>query len=196
MLDKAFREMLARDNFVILDTETTGIYPPAHVCEVSIINRHSRPLLDTLVQISGQMPAAAFVAHGISDAMLLGAPGWPEVKARLLEVIRGKDVITYNAIFDRKMLHASDDIFGLPATDYKKDAAWYCAMEWYAELFGDVHPYYGSYKWQSLTNAVAQCGLPPFPAHRAINDCLATLAVIKAKTPDCELWVDYSDIPF
>lgn len=188
MLNDEFRAMLKRQNFVVLDTETTGLDRPAHICEIAILDMHGRPLVDTLVCIKGAMPPAAQAAHGISEAMLLGAPCWTEVKPRVLEAISGKDVITYNAVFDRKMLHLTDEAHGIEHYDYKVFSDWYCAMQWYAELHGEINPHYGTYRWQKLTDAIRQMGLSEFSAHRAADDAEATLRLIAACTPDLELW--------
>jgi DNA polymerase-3 subunit epsilon len=188
MLNDEFRAMLARGNFVVLDTETTGLDRPAHICEIAVLDMHGRPLLDTLVCIKGTMPPAAQAAHGIDDDMLIGAPCWMEVQPRVVDAIYGKDVITYNAQFDRRMLHLTDEAHNLPRVDYKAFSTWHCAMEWYAELHGEINEYYGSYRWQKLVNAIAQSGLAPFTAHRAMDDCEATLRLIAHHTSDMPIW--------
>lgn len=188
MLNDEFRSMLSRENFVVLDTETTGLDRPAHICEIAILDMRGRPLVDTLVCIKGVMPPAAYNAHHISEAMLLNAPCWTEVKPRVLDAISGKDVITYNAIFDRKMLHLTDEAHGLEHTEYKALANWHCAMEWYAEIYGELNTYYGTYRWQKLQDAINQSGLKPFAAHRAMDDCEAVLRLVAFHTADLPVW--------
>ncbi len=116
----------------------------------------------------------------------MGAPPWAIVSAQVRNIIRGHDVITYNAAYDRKMMHLSDDAHGFERIDYGAIANWYCAMEWYAELWGDWNRYRKSYRWQRLTAAMVQQGLPESNAHSALGDCLMTLSLIRRLTSKTE----------
>lgn len=56
-----------------------------------------------------------------------------------------------------------------------------CAMEAYAAYYGDWSEYHESFKWVSLIDAADNCGYEPQgAAHRALTDCLMTLAVMRA----------------
>ena len=188
-MNTEFREMLSRDNFVILDTETTGLEKPAEICDIAILDRDGRILLNTLVQPRFHIPPAAERVHGITNEMVKDAPFWPEVRAQVLEETAGRDVIVYNATYDRKLMHWSDENWGSNRYDYKAEAEYHCAMLAYAEYWGEVHLHYGSYIWQKLGTALAQQQIE-FPAyyHRALFDCLATLLLVKHCTSDLSIW--------
>jgi DNA polymerase-3 subunit epsilon len=51
-------------------------------------------------------------------------------------------------------------------------------MELYAMFYGDRDPYRGSFRYQSLEIAGRQCGINLPNAHRAVDDCLLTRAVL------------------
>jgi DNA polymerase III epsilon subunit-like protein len=51
----AFNEWNQRQDVVILDTETTGLYD-AEICEISVIDREGNVLLDTLVKPKKNYP--------------------------------------------------------------------------------------------------------------------------------------------
>lgn len=175
----ALKAVYEHQNFLVLDTETTGLHR-GEVCQIAVIDPQGEVLLDSLVKPVKPIPMDAQRIHHISDAMVADAPNWLEIEPQLMELIRGKDLLVYNAIYDRKMMHQSREAHGLPKIEWKKLAAWHCVMKAYAEFYGDVHPYYGSYRWQKLTTAATQLQLEVKDAHNALGDCQMTLAVLNA----------------
>jgi len=173
--------------FVILDTETTGLND-GEICEISIIDHTGAVLLDTFVKPSRPIPLDAFKIHGISDAMVANAPGWAAVGVTVERLIGGKQVIVYNAQYDRRMMHQSDEASGRGYTNWGKLANWDCAMEAYAKFWGDWDDYHRSYRWQRLTTACEQQGIPEpeASAHSALGDCLRTLEVLKVMAKAAE----------
>lgn len=173
-----FEQMIQAGNWLILDTETTGLRAPAEIVQIAIIDPTGQVLLDTLIKPSRPIPADAIRIHGITNELVVGAPAWWLIADRVAGLIRGKNVITYNATYDRYMFHCSDDMCGLPKREWKNLAAWHCAMLWYAERYGEWDDYHGNYKWQKLTNAMGYEGLPISNAHSALGDCQMTLSLI------------------
>lgn len=169
--------IIAARNFVVLDTETTGLEQPSEICQIAIIDYDGHTLLDTLVCPRRPIPPGATAIHHITDGMVQDAPMWPQVRPVVLALIAGKDVIVYNATYDRKLMHWSDEAYTDIQYNYKEHANWFCAMEAYAEHYGEIG-YYGGYKWQSLTNALLQCGLGATADHSAMGDAQATLRLI------------------
>ena len=174
-----FENMIKSRNFVVLDTETTGLAKPAEIVSIAICDPDGKVLLDSLVKPVLPIPAEATAIHGISDQVVASAPTWPTIQPLVVDLITGKNVVVYNALYDRKMMHLSDEAAGLPRTDYRLLAAgWACAMEWYAEHHGDWNDYHRSYRWQRLTTAMEQQHLLIQDAHHALGDVLMTLALI------------------
>lgn len=173
------RAIYNRKNFVILDTETTGLKRPAEICQIAIIDPEGKEVLYSLVKTANPIPAEATQIHGITDDMVLDAPTWPVIKEAVLKAIRGKDVLVYNATYDRHMMHCSDEMWSLPQTDYKIDARWECVMLWYADVWGEWDDYHQNNRWQRLGNAYMQCGGEDLTgAHNALGDCLMTKYII------------------
>lgn len=175
---QAFKRMIQRGEYVILDTETTGL-ERGEICQIAVIDHTGNVLLDTLVKPVGRIPADASRIHHLYDADVASAPHWEEVSAKLLPILTGKDVVIYNAVYDRKMMHQSAEAAGLPKVEWKERARFWCAMEAFAEVYGDWNEYRRSYRWQKLVTAAAYYNLPTDNAHTALGDCLMTLAVCK-----------------
>jgi DNA polymerase III subunit epsilon len=177
---KTFLEMIRTDNFLVLDTETTGLGNDAEICQIAVVSAAGTVLLDTLVKPTKLISAGAAAIHGITDAMVENSPVWGEVSAWLREILSGRDVVIYNAVFDRKLMHQSAEQCGMPKIGWKQIATFHCAMLAFAEIYGDWNDYYKSYRWKTLATAAAYYKLPIIDAHHALGDCLTTLAVCKA----------------
>lgn len=173
-------DAVLRQHFVILDTETTGLKQPAQVIQIGIIDWHGDTLLDTYVFARDPLPKIITDITGIKDSDVEHAPLWEDVKKTILEIVQGKDIITYNAKFDRYMLHCSDDTFGLARTEYGTLNQWFCAMLWYANIHADYDQYHGNNRWVKLQDACKLEGVIPDGAHTAIQDCRSTYALIRA----------------
>jgi len=176
---EGFKAMVKRGGFVVLDTETTGLND-GEICQIAIIDADGNTLLNSYVKTVKPIPAEAQRIHGITDEMVASAPGWAAIAPRVKELLSGKDVVIYNAVYDRKMMHKSAEHAGMDKIEWKDIARFWCAMEAYAEHHGDWNDYHQSYRWQKLTDAVRQQRLTiDATAHDALGDCLMTLAVVK-----------------
>ncbi|MCL4248307.1 MAG: 3'-5' exonuclease [Anaerolineae bacterium] len=174
-----FCEMLREKRYVVLDTETTGLHQ-GEICQIAIINHGGDVLLDTLVKPIRRIPPEASRIHGIFDDDVKSARGWGDISSEVETILRNQHVVVYNAVYDRKMMHQSAEAVGLPKVDWKTFSTWWCAMEAFAEIYGDWNDYHGSYRWQRLSTAAAYYNIPVNGAHSALGDCLMTLAVCKA----------------
>ena len=173
------RTWVTRD-FVILDTETTGLYSPARIVEISCIDREGNVLVDSLVNPGIPIPADASAIHGISDEDVADRPSFSDLWPLVWDAVRNADcVLIYNASYDCRLIRQSLD--GHEAALAQAGQLSYgCIMELYAQFYGQYSEYHGSYTWQKLVNAVGQCGLHmDGTAHRALADTRASLAVLK-----------------
>jgi DNA polymerase-3 subunit epsilon len=174
-----FLALVRSGDFLILDTETTGLHD-GEICQIAIIDNNANVLLDTFVKTVFQIPLAASVIHGIYDEHVATAPGWSSVAPMVLDILGGRNVIIYNAVYDRKMMHKSAEKVGMEKIDWKTLATFHCAMEMYAIYYGQWNEYHGSYRWQKLTHAAHTEGVEIKDAHSALGDCLLTWGVIQS----------------
>lgn len=166
------REQLAAHDWVILDTETTGLHN-AEIVEIAIVNHRSEVLLNTLLKPTIAIPAEVTEIHGITDEMVAEAPTFPDIYLQIKEILKGKRVLIYNAEFDIKILNYCCELHDLPILKLKARSE--CIMEWHAQWAGDWSYYHESYTWHPL------CG-----GHRALGDCLAALERIKKIAADSD----------
>jgi DNA polymerase-3 subunit epsilon len=164
------REQTGRDNWVLLDTETTGL-EDAEAVEIAIVNSQGTPLLNTLVKPTISLPEGAIAIHGITNEMVKDAPTFCEVYPQIVAALADKEVLIYNANFDIRILRRCCELHKLPLLNLSKRS--HCLMEWYAQWVGDWSDYWGNYRYQPL------CG-----RHRALNDCLAALEYLKKMAED------------
>ena len=160
------REVLVnKDDWVLLDTETTGL-DCAEIVQIGIVDLDGKVVLDSLVKPTIPVPPDVTHIHGIDDAMVEDAPTFPEVYPEIVSSLEGKKVLIYNADFDISILRYCRRLHELEPLKLRKRSD--CLMEWYAQFCGDWHDYYQSYRWQPLGGD-----------HSAVGDCFAALAVLK-----------------
>lgn len=171
-------DVIKGENYVILDTETTGL-DRGEIVSIAVIDSSGETMIDRLVKPVGKIPQSAINIHGITDDMVKDAQPFSDVLTYLKPLLTDTNVIVYNAVYDRKMLHQSAEELGIERIDWKTLSTWWCAMEAFAEIYGEWNEYRGNYKWQKLTTACHYYNIPVVNAHGALGDCLMTLEVCK-----------------
>jgi hypothetical protein len=187
------KEILADpEGFAIVDSETTGLHSTARIVELAVTTAAGTVLLNSLLNPGEPIPSEATAIHGITDAMVTGAPTFSEILPQLTAALSGRRIVIYNRDYDtgrlcwelhlHHLLRPAVDLtkYGLrthPAATAWMDAQRWdeCAMEQYAVFHGDWHDYWRSYTWQPLGGG-----------HRALGDCRAVIERIKevAARPD------------
>lgn len=161
---RAARAVLRDIDAIILDTETTGLYP-CEIVQIAIIDLSGKTLLNTLVKPTRKIEARAAAIHGITENTVSNAPTFKDIYEQVKSVINKKTVLIYNADFDGSVLDLCCEVYGLSKFEYSE----FCVMYLYSEFVGEWNDYHQSNKWQKL----------PGGDHTALGDCLATLEVIK-----------------
>jgi DNA polymerase-3 subunit epsilon len=175
-----FIALIRSGDFVILDTETTGLGSDAEICQIAIIDSSGNVLLDQLVKPQKPIPASATAIHHISNEMVKDAPSWLNVNEKVWQLLHGKQVIVYNAEYDFRLIAQSEKACEPLALSDWHTIQRHCAMLHFSEVYGEWNSYHGNYKWQKLETAARYYEQPVNAAHNALGDCLMTLAVCKA----------------
>lgn len=157
--------------WVLLDTETTGLGSDAEIIDIAVVSAEGKGvevLLNQLIKPSRPIPADASAVNGIFEHHVADAPTMADIYAMLVQATKGKTIITYNAAYDARLLRQTCELYGLP----QLPNVFECAMEKYAEWYGEWNDYHGNYRWQPLRGG----------NHRALGDCYAALEYMKRMT--------------
>ncbi len=163
------RVLLVRKDFVIFDSETTGLSSPVDFVGIAVVSPKGETLFDSLLKPSCRIEAAARAIHGHSAKSLSGGPRFFEVYADLLEVLHRRRVIVFNASYDRRVWDTSVRHLGARGALAGELPKWECAMRQYARFVGEPAKRGRGYRPQKL----------PGGNHTALGDALATLHLIK-----------------
>lgn len=154
------RDILKTDALV-LDTETTGLLDKKNVeaIQIAVITMQGKVLYDQLLKPKYKIPKRVIKIHGITNESVAESPTFKDEYETLSELLNGRTIITYNTRFDSGILDRTCYLWKLPVISSKL----ICAMHIY-RVFME------SGKWLKLPEA----------QHTALDDCNATLALIKA----------------
>lgn len=91
--------VLRKNEHLILDTETTGLYD-AEIVQIGIINLEGKTILDSLIKPTIIIPEEAIAIHGITNEAVKNAPTFPEVYPSITEALKNKKIAIYNRQFE------------------------------------------------------------------------------------------------
>jgi DNA polymerase III epsilon subunit-like protein len=188
------RWLLRSGDFVVWDSETTGLEADAKIVSIGIVDGVTgATLVDTLINPGEPIPWDATQIHRITDAMVQDAPSFDQVYPVIRRALLNRRWVIYNSEYDIRRLRYECDRYGLlyPApARLLREWSWtgkgdlsdardvWCAMHLYAWHYGSWHDYYGNYRWQKLVNAAADQHIPHPNAHNALADALTVRALI------------------
>lgn len=170
-------------DFVIVDTETTGLDDSAEIVQIGVLSKTGDVLIDTLLKPAGDIPQEATRVHGIDKGAVRDAPDFGDIYDDLYKALNNAElVLAYNAQFDSRIIQ--NEFNRRPALTYARNAPpdsqrWQCVMRNYAAFYGQWNSNYQSFTWQKLTEAMRQQNLLINNAHAAIDDCRMTLAILE-----------------
>lgn len=158
-------------NFVVLDTETTGLDPACNdIVEISAIRfENFKPvsLFTTLLKPNIPILERASEISGITNEMVENSPSFSEIKSSLKDFIGNLPIVAHNASFDIKFLYAS-------GFDFDKDAVFYDTLALSREHITYCEKTKCKPKSYRLGNICSTCDIYFDGAHRASADALAT----------------------
>ena len=150
---------MQREDWVVIDVETTGLDQRAEIVEVAAISPRGEALLNHLVHPRCALHESMVRIHGLDEKVLASAPFFEELYSAMYLVLTGRCAIAYNAEFDRWALDTACFKAGVAPLD----CSWECALTWYQRWRG-FRP--------SLATACEVEGITISKLHRALPDAL------------------------
>ena len=161
---------------VYLDTETTGLDARSEIVEIAVLDHEGGVLIDTLIKPVAPIPEDATRVHGITNAMVSGAPAWKEAWPQVAAALRDRVVGIYNMDYDRRLMRQTHRQNGMRWSSPK--AEFFCIMEAYAQFYGKWDPRRGAFRFQRLEEAGWHCQINLPNTHRARADAELARAVL------------------
>jgi DNA polymerase III epsilon subunit-like protein len=176
-----------KSDYVVIDTETTGLGEDAEIIEIAVINMRGEVLLDTLVKPTKPVPPEVTEINHITNEMVADAPAWRDVFPKVLDIISHHKWLAWNSGFDARMLEQTcvNTIFSNKSACYgaaivsRIHTSHIDAKAVYDQWYGEFDEKRKAFKRQSLTTAAARHGVSAEGAHRALADCKMILAVLQ-----------------
>lgn len=165
---------------VVLDTETTGLYPGLghRVVEIGAIRLEGWKVvreIDYLLQPGRKMEVKASAVSGIRDDDLMGQPTFGDIADELLELLQGALLVAHNASFDAEFLATEFLISGHVAQTERTATVlpnpWLCTLQ-----LARRHFYFG---YNNLAHVAQKLGVRIGQIHRALTDVYTTAEVLK-----------------
>jgi DNA polymerase III subunit epsilon len=176
---KEFCKIVDAGQFVVLDTETTGL-KAGEICQIAIVSSGGDRLVDSLVKTRNPIPASATAIHGITDEMVKDAPTFLDLCPTLFGWLSNTHIIAYNVDYDRRMMYQSVGAWQKDIMPWRNIGKWQCAMLAFAEFYGEWSPYKHDYTWKSLAVACDKFKIRQVDNHTALGDALMTRKVCYA----------------
>jgi DNA polymerase-3 subunit epsilon len=165
---------------VVLDTETTGLYPGLghRIVEIGAVRLENWQVVaevNQLIQPKRKMDVGASAINGIYDEDLVNQPTFLDIANNLLALLDGALLVAHNATFDAGFLGMELFINGYAEENDKPGPVlpnpWLCTLQLARRYF-----YFGQNNLAYIANRL---GVRMGRAHRALNDVYMTAEVLK-----------------
>lgn len=180
--DDLAAEPLARLEYVVLDTETTGLRPARdRVVSLAAVRIRAGKILreqafDVLVRPGRRIPAASTRIHGITDAMVAGAPSLDEVLPAFLDFAGDAVLLGHDVWFDLAFLAPGLRRIGAPPLSGRRAIL---DTRLLAELVDGPLP-------ADLDSLARRLGLSIPGRHSALGDALGVAEIFLGLLPGLE----------
>lgn len=168
---------ILNQNPLFIDTETTGKRPIDVIVEIAVVDIQGNIIFNSLINPKRRIPKDSTKIHLITNQIVENAPTWPEVWTFLETVFKDRLICSYNIDYDWRLLKQSTKRAKMQW--HLKNSSTFCVMKLFAYWYGEWSNYHKDYTYQSLEFAQKYCNIKGGPSHRALNDALGCVSVLK-----------------
>ena len=153
----------AMTSFAVVDVETTGLDRSAdRIVEIAVILLNHNLVEEGRWQslVNPGRASAAVEIHGLSDAVLAGAPRFAEISQHVVDLLTGRVLVAHHAAFERAFL--TRELMRAGYAGGPDEDACVCTMD-QSRIYLPPGPH-------SLRGVAERLGLSPATRHRAMSD--------------------------
>ncbi|MCL1948430.1 MAG: 3'-5' exonuclease [Turicibacter sp.] len=155
--------------YVLLDAEMTGVGIRDEIIELALVDMDGNSVYEGRFCPDTHITDGAYAVHGISEDELWDCPKFSEAWPEIYPLMEGKTLLIYNRQSDIKFLHQTLKKQKIKTPVFKSQ----CVQELYEK-------YAGLRRSVTLEKACNDMGMVFEQNHQAKDDCLMTLALVKA----------------
>lgn len=164
---------LNNTDYLILDTETTGLQKDDEVIELAIIDFTGKEIYHSMYEPQKDVHWAASKVSKLTKKKLIGSPKFMDEWSRIVELIDNKKLIAHNATFDYQLIKQTLERYDLDKNDADKIFVGYIDSMDLAKKYISS----SNYKLETLCEKL---GIEDEQKHRATYDCLMVLEMLRA----------------
>lgn len=171
-----FEKLDVPDDFVVVDTETTGVGRNDEVVELSVLDSNANELYHSFFKPETWIKPEATAASGLTNDMLANEPRFIDEWPKIYDAIGGRPIAGHNIGFDRRLIQQTLEK-QVPGVSYQR----LCD-----DMFSDqidsmlIAKEQGvEYGQRNLGKICAAMGCEQEPNHRTSHDCLGVLNILQ-----------------
>lgn len=163
--------LLDIDNFVVIDTETTGMTADDEVIELAVVDMDGTVLYDSTFCPVTEVNRYASVVNHLTNDCLCDSPMFTDEWSRIKTLIGNRKILAHNAKFDQRIIKQTLE-------KYNMDSSVVDSL--FSDCYDSVNiaKEYIDLPSYSLENIAHSLGISRVESHRAADDCIMTLEVL------------------
>lgn len=162
---------LRLEDFVVIDTETTGMSKNDEVIEIAVVSMDKTCLYYSTFYPSVEVNARASAVNGFTRKKLEGSPKIAEEWKKIVAAIGDKKILCHNTPFDKRLLCQTFAKYGIK---YNIERAFYGAYD--SRNIAKQWLQTSSYALNDLAHLV---GIKREEKHEAVDDCVMTVEFLE-----------------